>query len=201
MLSLQQWSAFLALAVFLILLPGADTALVVRTTLQHGRRTGLWVGVGICSGLLVWGAATALGLAALFQSSTTAHDLLSVAGAGYLMYLGARALLDRANGLNDQVRPSRSIFLTGFLANLLNPKVAVFYLSVFAQFITPGSTAVLQGLTLAGVHFALSMVWFAILTRLLTRVLSPAWRRAISLISGTALILFGLGLLLPVVSS
>lgn len=200
MLSLNQWIAFLALATFLILLPGADTALVVRVTLQRGRKTGLWVGLGICTGLLVWGAATALGLAALFRSSSLAHDLLSIAGAAYLIYLGIRAVRERSNPIDTEERPSRSLFLTGFLANLLNPKVAVFYLSVFAQFITVGTTAIFQGLTLAAVHFALSMLWFAVLTSLLTRVLSAAWRRGISLVSGTALILFGLGLLLPVIS-
>lgn len=201
MLSLSQWLAFLAIATFLVLIPGADTVLVIRTAMQRGRGSALVMASGICTGLLIWGAATALGLAALFGSSSLAHDLLSIAGAGYLIFLGLRTLRSYSNPLESEAIRSGSLFLTGFSANLLNPKVAVFYFSIFAQFIKPGSNAVWQGLSLAAVHFLLSMVWFVILTALLARILSDHWRRRISRISGTALIAFGLALLIPVVTT
>lgn len=201
MLSLGQWLTFIAIATFLVLIPGADTVLVIRTAMQRGRASALVVALGICTGLFIWGAATALGLAALFQSSHLAHDLLSVAGAGYLIFLGLRTLRSHHNPLESQSIKSGPIFLTGFFANLLNPKVAIFYLSIFSQFITTGPNAVWQGLSLALVHFLLSMVWFVILTSLLSRILSDIWRRRISRISGTALVAFGLTLIVPVVTS
>lgn len=201
MLSLNQWLAFITLATFLVLIPGADTALVIRTAIHRGRGTALLTALGICSGLFLWGAATALGLAALFQSSEVAHDLLAIAGSIYLIYLGVKTLKERSNPLEGERPLTGSVFLTGFLANLLNPKVAVFYFSIFAQFITPGANAVWQGLALAGVHFLLSMVWFVILTSLLMKVLADTWRKRITVVSGSVLIVFGISLAVPVISS
>src|SRR5215472_17300671 len=153
--------AFFLVALVVTLTPGPDTALVVRNTLRGGRRAGVDSPVGICSGLLVWGLATVLGITVLLRAIQTAYDALRVAGAVWLVALGARTLyearqggrhgdaigadvdagdtagaapLDRPAGERADRRRLAS-YRTGLASNLLNPKVGVFYLTLLPQFV------------------------------------------------------------------
>jgi threonine/homoserine/homoserine lactone efflux protein len=197
-ISLSSLGLFTLFAIGLILIPGADTALVIRVGLQRSTRHGLTAGIGICAGLFFWGATSTLGLSALLLEERIAAGLKWI-GAAYLIYLGVDTWRMRSQSLTSE--PKRgSLFLTGFLANLLNPKVAVFYLSVLPHFIVAGPNVLLQGLLLAGIHVLLSLLWFAFLMgaldRFATRLLTPQWRERIALASGSALIVFGIGLAL-----
>lgn len=197
MISLSSLALFTLFAITLILIPGADTALVIRVGLQNGARAGMTAAIGICTGLLFWGAVASLGLAALLAEGTLAHRVLSWLGAAYLIYLGVSTWITRSNPL-DHEGPSRSLYLTGVLANLLNPKVAVFYLSVLPQFMEPGPNVWIQGVLLTLIHVALSVLWFAVmmtaLDRFSTRLLTPVWRSRIAGMSGAVLVAFGIGL-------
>lgn len=198
MISLVDLGVFTLFAITLILIPGADTALVIRSAMQRGPNAGMTTGTGICLGLLFWGSAASLGLAALMVKEGI-DDVLKWVGAAYLIYLGVTTWRNRHH-LGEIKAGSRSLFLTGFLANLLNPKVAIFYLSILPQFIVPGPNVVLQGFILTAIHFSLSLLFFAILMvgldRLSKVLLAEPWRSRIALTSGAVLIAFGIGLAL-----
>jgi threonine/homoserine/homoserine lactone efflux protein len=209
--------AFTGVALLLTITPGLDMALVVRSALTHGRDHAAVTGLGICTGALLWGLAAAVGVAALIAASDLAYTVLKVAGAAYLIWLGVsmiRATLGRRGQEPDPVtdmleqvpsaprRPERLRrgFLRGFTTNMLNPKVGVFYLAMIPQFMAPSVPAWLMGLSLAGVHVLLTLVFFAVLIsaahafrRLLSGPRATAW---VDRVTGTALLGFGTVLLL-----
>jgi threonine/homoserine/homoserine lactone efflux protein len=190
--------AFAAVAALLTVAPGADTALVLRAAFSGGPRPAMLAGAGVCTGVLAWGALTAVGLAALVQASPTAYDVLRLAGAAYLLWLGIRTWRG-ADEEPDQPRTG-PWFRTGVLTNLLNPKVAVFYVSFLPQFVPHGAPVLPASLLLASIHAAEGLLWFALLataTRTLRRVLArDRVRRALSRITATVLVGFGLRLVL-----
>lgn len=191
---------FTAAAGLLTITPGLDTLLVLRTAIAEGPRRALLAGAGICAGCLLWGLAVALGLGALFAVSTLAYEALRLAGAAYLLWLGAQLLLRPRDALPvDAAAPPRGTgFARGLLTNLLNPKVGVFYVSFLPQFVPAGVDVVAFSTLLAGIHAVLGLLWFGLLT-LATRPLGrwlarPAAVRALDRSSGSVFVLFGLKL-------
>lgn len=155
-------AAFLGVAALLTITPGVDMALVTRTALAEGLPAALRTSAGICSGLLVWAAASAVGVAALLAASATAFTVLKVAGAGYLVYLGVQALRGASRATDDAPAPLPGpAFRRGLFSNLLNPKIAVFYPTIVPQFVDSDGALLLPFLLLAGVHVAISIVWLA----------------------------------------
>jgi threonine/homoserine/homoserine lactone efflux protein len=198
---------FAIVAAALTVTPGLDTALVLRAALTRSRREAMATGAGIVAGLLVWGAAAAVGVSALVTASAAAYDVLRYAGAGYLLWCGARLLVRSVRGdaavLSAQTVPLTSGWRaarTGLVTNLLNPKVGVFYVALLPQFVPAGSDPLLVGLLLAAVHGLLSLAWFGLLaavagafSRWLRR---PATVRAIDGVTGVTLVGFGVRLAL-----
>jgi threonine/homoserine/homoserine lactone efflux protein len=162
------WS-FALLAGLLTIIPGLDTALVLRSSLTQSRSHAYATAFGICSGSFVWGAAAAVGAAALLAASELAFTLLKLAGAAYMVYLGVTMIISsirrRAEAVAlPVVKPARSYlasFGKGALTNLLNPKVGVFYIALIPQFIPEGVFPLGMGLLLALVHVVESLVWFS----------------------------------------
>ncbi|MFF5263611.1 LysE family translocator [Actinomadura viridis] len=196
--------AFAAMAVLITITPGLDTMLVLRTTLTGGRRIGYLAALGVTAGCLTWAVAGAAGLTALLAASRTAFDVLRVAGACYLLWLGGRALWQaRRRGTAHEDVPdvdftARSAFRTGLVTNLLNPKIGVFYMSLLPQFVPDGAPVFGTSLLFALIHAALGLLWFALVAlaagaarRALSR---PAARRRLQQITGVAFIAFGLRL-------
>src|SRR5690242_10405150 len=142
--------AFTLAAAVLTVTPGLDTALVLRTAVVEGPARAMVAGLGICTGLFGWGLLVSAGLGALLAVSQLAFDGLRIAGALYLLYLGARLLLRlRApvspitveRGAGEDVTgdgEQRRWFIRGLLTNLLNPKVGAFYVTFLPQFIPAG---------------------------------------------------------------
>lgn len=199
--------AFSVAAALLTLTPGIDTALVLRTAAVEGGRSAFGAGSGIASGLLVWAAATALGLGALLAVSETAYNVLKIAGVCYLFWLGGRMVWDALSGARafspeqaDGLRPAArsNWYLKGLMTNLLNPKVGVFYVSFLPQFIPAGESVLGYSVLLALIHVGLSMLWFGVLilaTRPLSRWLKrPGVMRVLDGLTGSVLIAFGLKL-------
>jgi LysE type translocator len=124
-------AGFAAVAALIVLVPGPDMALVLRNGVAHGRRAAVATALGVNAGLLVWALAAALGIAAVLHASSEAFTVLKLAGAAYLVLLGARALVDawRGTGQSLPTGPRRrsSPFREGLLSNLLNPKIALVY--------------------------------------------------------------------------
>ena len=175
----SQVVAFTIVAALMTMLPGADTLLVVRNSLRGGRRDGFLTVAGICSGLLVHALLSALGLSVLLAHSATAFTVLKFAGACYLAWLGIQSLRSSlrtsATQPPDPARagvPAARSFSEGFLTNLLNPKVVVFYLALLPQFIDPGDAVLAKSLLLASIHFAEGILWLGG-SRLARRSLPP----------------------------
>ncbi len=200
-----QLGTFVVLAAVLTLSPGADTLLVIRNVVARGRGAGIATASGICCGLFVHATLSALGLSVLLAQSAWAYELLKIFGALYLLWLGlqslARAL--RGNGATDSAaaiagaRPplcGRS-FREGLLTNVLNPKVAVFYLALLPQFIGVHDPVFAKSMLLAGIHAGMGLAWLVALAAVLDRaralITRPRMKRLLEGVSGA--ILVGLG--------
>lgn len=203
--------SFAAVAGLLTIIPGLDTAMVLRSATSHGRRHGFATALGINTGTLVWGAGAAVGISALLTASTAAYTTVRVVGALYMVWLGTRLLLrairDRresagplADERGDNARDPGLLesWSRGLMTNLLNPKIGAFYVAVLPQFIPAHTSHLAVGLLLALVHDIEGITWFAAIivgTHPVRVVLERrSARRAIDGITGTMLIGFGLKL-------
>lgn len=169
MIPLATLLAFAGVAALITIMPGVDTLLVLRTATFGGRRGGWGAALGIALGCLVWGGAVAVGLGAVMAGHPALFAAIRAAGALYLAVLGWQTLIRRGNAPLPEGSPAKPLasaghaFRQGLLTNLLNPKVGLFYVTFLPQFL-PRSTATfaaLGGLTLASVHVALTLAWFA----------------------------------------
>jgi threonine/homoserine/homoserine lactone efflux protein len=191
--------AFMGIAALLTILPGADMALVAKVTLLDGRRAAFFTSLGITAGLPVHATASALGLSLILATSAEAFNVVKFIGAAYLAYLGIRTLRDSFAPAAAQVvaarrtRSRRAAFIQGWLSNVLNPKVALFYLTFLPQFISPGDNVLAKSLLLAGIHAVLGLVWLPLYAYAIDRVgaVVRGARRWLERLSGAALI--GLG--------
>ncbi|WDF74742.1 LysE family translocator [Novosphingobium sp. KACC 22771] len=193
---------FVASAALLTITPGLDTVLVLRTAGLEGRRAAAMAASGIGLGCLIWGAAVSLGLGALLQASHMAYAAVKLAGAAYLLWLGIQLLIHprEALDMSGDFTPPRGqdSFRRGFLTNLLNPKMGVFYITFLPQFVPTGVSVAAYTFFLAAVHVVLAFVWFAMLIAA-TAPLSGLLRRpgAVPLldrITGGLFLAFGLRL-------
>jgi threonine/homoserine/homoserine lactone efflux protein len=200
--------AFILAAGLLTITPGLDTALVLQTAAVEGPRRAMLAGVGICCGCLMWGLAASVGLGTLLAASQVAYRILRLAGACYLIFLGAKMLLRKrqsASAMGDALSPPMCAraprwFVRGLLTNLLNPKVGAFYVTFLPQFIPAGVAVTSFSMLLAAIHATEGILWFALLT-LATRPLSrwlcrPSVALTLDWATGTVLVGFGLGLVL-----
>jgi threonine/homoserine/homoserine lactone efflux protein len=160
---------FLCAIIVLTLTPGFDTALILRTSAAHGWKKALMTEMGINAGCLAWGAAVGMGLGALLLASEVAYNIIKLAGAAYLLWLGVGLLIKPRRHFNDKVNVDRprttytSMFMRGFMGNLLNPKVGVFYVSFLPQFIPAGSSVALWSVGLAFIHVLVGTLWSGVL--------------------------------------
>ena len=208
----HQLLLFIAAGWLLNLTPGPDVLYIVTHALRSGARAGIVAGLGITTGCFVHIFAAALGVGALLAASATAFNLLKWAGAAYLLYVGVRLLFSRAQG---HLLPSAGteasapipadlwrVYSGGFWTNVLNPKVAIFFLAFVPQFITPGTTQTTWVFLALGVLFnvnaipvntgwALAAAWMARRASLVQRGMH--W---LDRVAGALFITFGLKLAL-----
>lgn len=203
----SQVIAFAVVAAFMTMLPGADTLLVVRNSLRGGRQDGLLTVAGICSGLFVHALLSALGLSVVLAHSATAFTALKIAGACYLAWLGIQSIRSSLRGTATTMPgqatagvPATRCFREGFLTNLLNPKVVVFYLALLPQFIDPDDPVLAKSLLLASIHFAEGILWLGGVAWLVDRsrqfFMKPALRRWLDAVCGAFLVALGIRLAL-----
>jgi threonine/homoserine/homoserine lactone efflux protein len=158
--------AFVVVAALIAVSPGPDLVLVTRGVLAGGRPGGLLTAFGIASGSAVWALASAVGLAAVLAASPDALGVVRWAGAGYLGWIGVRAIAQpqaREGGEPQQPVPaSRAHFYrVGLVSNVLHPGQVVFYTSMVPQFIDTGSELTLQVLMLGAIFVAVVLTWFS----------------------------------------
>lgn len=196
---------FALAAALIVLLPGPDTLVVLRNLIRGGRRTAALTVVGVLSGLTVWVAAAALGLAALLHASEDAYTALRIVGACYLLWLGVQTLRTRSNPPPMMVadEPARRRWLgsgysAGLATDLLNPKVGVFFVTFLPGFVPTGEPVGLASLTFGAIFVAETALYFALLLFLAGRISrwmrDPRIRRRLDWATGTVLIGFGIRL-------
>ena len=192
--------AFIGLAALLTILPGADMALVTKNVLSIGRRRTMATIIGICSGCVIHATASALGVSAILATSATAYYVLKTVGAGYLVWIGIQSIRDAGKPTTPALsRTTRhqalGPFLQGFLTDVLNPKVAVFYLTFLPQFISPGEPVLRRSLMLAGIHIAMGFVWLTAYAWFVDRIgavlTRPAVKTWLERVTGGLLIALG----------
>ncbi|MGV9777722.1 LysE family translocator [Streptosporangium sp. NPDC003464] len=206
--------AFIGSCFLIAMIPGASTAVILRQTLRAGRGPGLAATLGNETGILLWALAAAFGLSALVLASEVAYDVMRVAGALFLVAMGAQSLWRvRREGREGAAVPERResgpepgepargwwrSYLLGLTTCMANPKAAVFAMSFLPQFVPEGADVPLTLALLAVVWVLVDTVWYGLFIWTVARaklVLGrPAVRRRLEVISGVVLIGFGLRL-------
>ena len=169
MLGIHHYWLFIATAIILVITPGQDTFFILGRSLASGRSAGIAAALGITAGSIIHTFLAALGLSALLATSQYAFMAVKFAGAAYLIYIGVRALLTRSAGLpgaDAQLAGDGrwSAFRQGIVSNLLNPKVALFFLALMPQFIAANSTHKVAAFLALGMSFVtLGVIWCLVL--------------------------------------
>ena len=170
MISLETAITFSGAAVLLAWVPGPDNLFVLVQSALYGRKSGLFITLGLCTGLVGHTLAVALGVAAIFQTSQLAFTALKVVGAVYLLYLAYRAFRaapESLSGYGGQPKPLWQMYVRGIGMNLSNPKVALFFLAFLPQFTAPAhGHLVWQMLTLGAIFIACALASFAVIALL-----------------------------------
>ena len=207
--------SFTFASVLIVLLPGPDSLVVVRGLVRGGRRGGASTAAGVLGGLAVWVAATTLGLSALLRASETGYEVLKIAGACYLIWIGVRSLLSiRCTAAQVAVEGDGPMapapvltgkalggsgFAAGFLTDVLNPKVGVFFVSFLPGFVPNGGFSVgWTTLAFGAIFTVLTAVYFLCLIAVSGTVASwmrtPHIRRRLDALTGLVLVGFGVRL-------
>ncbi|ALG08461.1 LysE family translocator [Kibdelosporangium phytohabitans] len=208
-MSTETLLAFAGIVVVAYVVPGPDWMVVLRNS-ARGRRFGFLAAAGVQCGLCVHMAAAALGVSAAMLHSPVAFTVLKFAGAAYLIFLGIQAILQSRRRYGDNrpdqqpdpgTRPAR-LFWQAFLSNVLNPKAALFFVSILPQFLDPSAPAASQVLLLGTLDIAVGVLWWALFVlltaRLSTLMRRSGPRRTLDRVTGTALV--GLGVTLVATS-
>lgn len=200
-----QWLAFAFAALMVTLAPGPDTFLVIGNALSGGVRRGLAAVAGILTGGLFHVALFAFGVARLLMYSERAFWTIKMLGAGYLAWLGVKALrsafaarveADPAAAIEPSAQPSlwRS-YAQGVLTNALNPKIAIFYLAFLPQFLAPGPDMAMQSIAMIAMHYVIGTVWLSLLvigaSRMAGAVRSTRVARTLDGVIGAMMLGFG----------
>ena len=213
MFGIENYLGFVMAAILLNLTPGTDTMYIITRSVSQGNKAGLYSVLGIVTGILVHTVLAALGLSIILANSPLAFTLVKYIGAIYLCYLGVKMLTQKsdaviAKGLptNDKAASAKrldygKIYKQGVLTNTFNPKVALFFLAFFPQFIDPSYAHSTLSFLVLGLTFAVTgLVWCLCLALLASRFSkklreNPAIETILNKISGAVFIGLGIKLL------
>jgi len=197
---------FIPVAVLLSITPGAATALVVRNAALGGRRHAFFTTSGNSIGVLAWGCFAVVGIATVVAASTALFDAVKLIGAAVLVVLGLRSLGGRREGTggrpagSPRALSSRAALREGLLTSLANPKLAVFFVALFPQFIPRGAPVLPSALAMALVIVAVDLLWYSTLALLVARArrafVAGGWARRLERLTGAVLIGLGIRLAL-----
>nr|WP_315364022.1 LysE family translocator [Cytobacillus firmus] len=203
---MNDFFTFLILSLFVVMSPGIDTALITKRTIADGRTDGYKMGLGITAGSLVHTFAAAFGLSAILMQSAAAFEIIKYAGAVYLIYLGLSSFISLKRKKNSDIETEvksdmkKSAFKQGLLSNVLNPKVAMFFLTFLPQFVKAGENAQQQLIIMGIIYTLLSIFWFFLYVYFINYMrewlMSPKVQRVMDKATGAVLIGFGLKLAL-----
>jgi RhtB (resistance to homoserine/threonine) family protein len=180
MFGIHDFGLFLVTGILLNLAPGPDTAYIVGRSIAQGREAGVASALGITVGSIFHTCAVALGLSAILAASAWAFGFVKIAGGAYLIFLGIRMLLERGTQLSvpGHFRRSTTVaaFRQGVLTNILNPKVALFFLAFLPQFIDPASNAKIAAFVTLGLTFVVTGTTWCLILALFASAFSERLR-------------------------
>lgn len=201
MFNTENFYLFLTVSILINLSPGPDMIYTAARSLSQGTKAGIFSALGIFTGCLFHITAAVFGLSKIIEESVLLFSIIKYAGAAYLIYLGIRSLINKKTKTGASSLPllaNRKIFFQGMLTNILNPKVAIFFLSFLPQFIDPQSSHLREQISFLGLWFDLQgtliLIMVAVLTGMFRDILQKNalfwnWQEKI-----TGMILFGLGI-------
>ena len=202
-MALSEVLAFALVASLLVMSPGPNGVLIAKTVPTSGRGAGFANVAGFVTGFYLHGAMAILGLSIILVQSATAFAIVKYLGAAYLCWIGIRALVSAWRGVETarEVKPAATrrtltkAYIEGLLTNALNPKVSMFYLAAFPQFITYGETPATASFMLVSVHSAINAIWFGAMVLLMSRLSTVAqnhtFQRWLKGLTGVVFIGFG----------
>lgn len=202
-MDISQLLAFGFVAALLVMSPGPNGVLVAKTVPTSGRAAGFANVAGFVTAFYLHGALSILGISVILVQSAQAFLIVKLLGAGYLCWIGIKALREAVRGVAAPVhvepakrkRALTGAFVEGFLTNALNPKVSMFYLAAFPQFMTVGENAVASAFLLVFIHSMINAVWFAAMVLLFARLArlarSGGFQRWLKGVTGVVFIGFG----------
>jgi threonine/homoserine/homoserine lactone efflux protein len=197
---------FVLVASLLVMSPGPNSVLIAKTVPTSGRSGGLANIAGFVTAFYLHGALSVLGVSLILVQSATAFAIVKYLGAAYLCWIGLKALYAAFKGIETTVKvaPTKqkrtliNAYLEGLLTNALNPKVSMFYLAAFPQFITVGETTATASFVLVFIHSMINAVWFGAMVVLLSRLTKMAhsgrFQRLLKSVTGVVFVGFGLKL-------
>jgi threonine/homoserine/homoserine lactone efflux protein len=192
--------AFLPVGLLLSLAPGVATILVIRRAAVSGRRAALMTTVGNEIGVLVWAVSAGLGLAAVVAASAALFTVIKLVGAAVLIVMGVRALLQGSEPSSPApVGRGGSPLRDGVITSIANPKLAVFYVALFPQFLPHGDSILLASCAMGLLLVVIDLVWYSVLATLVARAASKflaRWLRRAERLCGSVLIGLGVRLAL-----
>jgi threonine/homoserine/homoserine lactone efflux protein len=195
---------FIAVAALLVISPGPNGFLITKTVPISGRKAGFVNIWGFVAAFYVHGTLSIFGISVLLVQSAQAFFIFKILGAIYLIWIGVKALINAFNSNVSKLAEStikakeiismRSAFIEGFLTNALNPKVSMFYLAAFPQFISVNESAI-NAYVLVTAHSLVAFVWFTLMVSMLSRIKNVAnnmlFKRWLNFITGIVFIGFG----------
>ncbi|KEZ51589.1 LysE family translocator [Metabacillus indicus] len=203
---MNDFFTFIVLSLFVVMSPGIDTALITNRTISGGKRDGFKMALGITAGALVHTFAAAFGLSAVLMQSAAAFEIVKYIGAAYLIYLGVTSFISKGKNKEQSVENPKAIhakgsaFKQGFFSNVLNPKVAIFFLTFLPQFVNTQSHAAKQLILMGIIYTLMCIVWFIVfvifINYLRKWLMTPRVQSMMDKATGIVLIAFGLKLAL-----
>lgn len=195
---------FIIMSILLIILPGPDNAIVTKNTLTVGKTGGYQTMLGSCIGLLIHTFAAVVGLSAIIVKSALLFAIFKYVGAIYLVYIGIKTIFALKNKsvavTTEDKYQHKSCFQQGFLTNILNPKVAVFFFTFLPQFVVSGNDTFLPFLLMGVTYSFLTTIWFLfyiyLINEISTFMKKPKTQTFVEGITGSVLIVFGIKLAL-----
>ncbi|KXO09136.1 Threonine efflux protein [Moritella sp. JT01] len=195
--------AFSLIALLLVVSPGPNGVLILKTASSQGQRASILNIFGLTTATFFHGALSIFGFSALLMQSAELFFIIKILGAGYLFYIGVKAIISSYKTKNSDTETNKKInvqkngigyFNEGFITQILNPKVSMFYLAAFPQFISPDNFSYLNAFSLVSIHASIIFMWFVGVTLAIEKIKASAKNTKmgnwVQRLSGTAMIYF-----------
>ncbi|WP_410207889.1 LysE family translocator [Fusobacterium sp.] len=206
MFGIVNYELFFMSCMILSMIPGSDTIYILTQSISNDRKTGIFSTLGICSGILVHTTLVTLGLSAILKSSPTAFQIVKIVGAAYLIYLGIKSIRSKQSlvvqGDNVPKTDLKKAYVNGVITNVLNPKVALFFIAFLPSFVDTESSyfGVTAFIVLGLTYFFTTTVWSLFLSYMASYASKflkrkPSAGKVINVVAGLIFIVLGAHLL------